>query len=386
MNVLAQPMTIAGLLVTGIGVALLGSIKLSLARRLQIDEARIGGLVSAFGFTIIPMILVSGFLADHFGQKTVIIVGSILMALGMFILSRTNSYGAALVSVLLLGSAWSALVNAINAIVPSAFPGTMAYATNLSNVFFGIGAFITPIGLSYLLKRMNLPPILTVLGILVLIPGVLAFAVDFSQLFAVETGGTAIPSVEETTLGELLMNPMLWLCSLGMFFYSPLEASMGAWSTTYLGNQGISEDTALKWLSGFWLAFMLTRLITAFTISEGAETTVLIVLSLLCAAVMAMVVWGRGAAVGKSAVIGAGLVFGPVFPLILALLLTSVALEARGRAIGIFFAIGAIGWTVIPAMIGAKAKKEGVQRGFIVGVGSAIGLIVVSFLFMYQLG
>src|SRR5690606_32198774 len=219
-----------------------------------------------------------------------------------------------------------------------------------SNVFFGIGAFITPIGLSYLLKRMNLPPILTVLGILVLIPGVLAFAVDFSQLFAVETGGTAIPSVEETTLGELLMNPMLWLCSLGMFFYSPLEASMGAWSTTYLGNQGISEDTALKWLSGFWLAFMLTRLITAFTISEGAETTVLIVLSLLCAAVMAMVVWGRGAAVGKSAVIGAGLVFGPVFPLILALLLTSVALEARGRAIGILLAIGAIGWTVIPAI------------------------------------
>ncbi|HLV00992.1 MAG TPA: sodium:calcium antiporter, partial [Acidobacteriota bacterium] len=71
MNVLAQPMTIAGLLVTGIGVALLGSIKLSLARRLQIDEARIGGLVSAFGFTIIPMILVSGFLAAHFGQKTV---------------------------------------------------------------------------------------------------------------------------------------------------------------------------------------------------------------------------------------------------------------------------------------------------------------------------
>jgi len=51
---LLQPMMIAALLVSGMGVALLGSVKVPLARRLQIDEARVGGLVSIFGFTMIP--------------------------------------------------------------------------------------------------------------------------------------------------------------------------------------------------------------------------------------------------------------------------------------------------------------------------------------------
>jgi len=40
------------LLATGMGTALLGSIKVTLARQLQIDEARIGGLVATFGFTL----------------------------------------------------------------------------------------------------------------------------------------------------------------------------------------------------------------------------------------------------------------------------------------------------------------------------------------------
>ena len=53
---LLQPMMVAALLVSGMGVALLGSVKLPLARRLQIDEARVGGLVSLFGFVMIPVI------------------------------------------------------------------------------------------------------------------------------------------------------------------------------------------------------------------------------------------------------------------------------------------------------------------------------------------
>ena len=47
---LLQGMMVAALLVGGLGVALLGSVKVPLARRLQIDEARVGGLVSIFAF------------------------------------------------------------------------------------------------------------------------------------------------------------------------------------------------------------------------------------------------------------------------------------------------------------------------------------------------
>jgi len=59
---LELPTWIAGLLACGMGVALLGSVKIALAQRLQMDEARVGGLVSMFGFAMIPVMLAMGFL------------------------------------------------------------------------------------------------------------------------------------------------------------------------------------------------------------------------------------------------------------------------------------------------------------------------------------
>src|SRR5215475_328006 len=78
-----QPMMVAALVVGGMGVALLGSVKVPLARRLGIDEARVGGLVSVFGFTLIPVILTAGFLTDLIGRQVVLIGGSALLAAGL---------------------------------------------------------------------------------------------------------------------------------------------------------------------------------------------------------------------------------------------------------------------------------------------------------------
>jgi fucose permease len=370
-------MTIGLLLISGMAVALVGSIKLPLARRLQIDEARVGGLVSAFGFTIIPMILISGFLTDHFGVQMVIVGGSFLLGVGLFTLARARIYVTAFIAILLLGSAWSAIVNTVNVIVPTAFGGSMTYATNLSNFVFGMGAFLTPIALSVLLRKRDIPLILSGLGLASLIPGILALAVDFSARLPATAVLTTQASPESVVIG-LLTDPVLWLCALGFFFYSPLEAAMGAWSTTFLVGRGVAEATALRWLSVFWLCYMITRLITAFTLPAGKETLLILVLSVLCMDVMATVAFTRSARTAKITVAAAGLIFGPIFPTILALLLVHFPIEVRGRAIGLFFAIAAVGWTGIPALIGAYAKRTTIQRGFLIAVASAVALTLVA--------
>ena len=43
-----------------------------------------------------------------------------------------------------------------------------------------------------------------------------------------------------------------------------------------------------------------------------------------------------------------------------------------------FFAIGGIGWSVIPILIGAYARKTSVQRGFLIAVAAAVALTVVA--------
>ena len=80
-------MQVAALSIAGMCHALRGSIKVPLARQLEIDESRVGGLVSVFGFTLIPMAFTAGIFADFWGRDTVIAGGCVLLILSMVLLA-----------------------------------------------------------------------------------------------------------------------------------------------------------------------------------------------------------------------------------------------------------------------------------------------------------
>src|SRR5262245_47403143 len=133
---LFQSLMVAVVLVMGMGVALLGTIKVELARRLAIDEARVGGLISVFGFTIIPVVFGVGYVTDELGKRLVLTVGCGLIAASLVVLAFARRYSAAVAGALLLGAGWSALVNVGNVLTPPAFArqaGDTAFATNLTN-------------------------------------------------------------------------------------------------------------------------------------------------------------------------------------------------------------------------------------------------------------
>src|SRR5688500_2987061 len=120
---LLQPMMVSALVVCGVGVALLGSVKVPLARRLGIAEARVGGRVSLFGFAMIPVIFTAGFLNDEYGRQAVLMGDSAVFAASLVYLGIARTYAAALVSVLLLSAGWALLINVGNVLTPAAFPG-----------------------------------------------------------------------------------------------------------------------------------------------------------------------------------------------------------------------------------------------------------------------
>lgn len=375
---------VSGLLVCGMGVALLGSVKVALARRLDMDEVRVGGLVSMFGFAMIPVMLVMGFLTDLLDKQMVLIAGSLLITASLVILSIGRRYWAALLAVVLLSAGWSGLVNVLNVLMQQAFGGSPTYAMNLGNFFFGLGAFLTPLLVAILLKRAGFVPALIVLAIAALVPGILVSQLDFSKLArAAPTQPAAAgagPGVE-----ALLTDPIMWLTALALLFYAPMEATMGAWTTTYLGDKGASETLSATMLSGFWLAFMLSRLGTALLVKAltdnaiAIDTNALILgLSIFCALVWAGAVASPNRGMACAMVVLAGLAFGPTFPTIIGVLTEHVDQAVAGRAVGLFFMIGGIGWSVIPILIGAYARRTSVQKAFMIAVGAAVGLIVTA--------
>ena len=162
-----------------------------------------------------------------------------------------------------------------------------------------------------------------------------------------------------------------------------VEISVSAWITTYLDENGVSERAAAGLLSVYWLVYMLARLTTAFALPAGLEKIFIVFASLACIAILAGMVFSRNRIMAITMVILAGIVFGPLFPTIIAVLLGHFEPSLHGRAVGLFFAIGGIGWTIIPMAIGAYAKRTSIQRGFLMAMLSAVCLtgVAVALLF-----
>lgn len=373
-------MQVAALAVAGMCHALLGSVKVPLAKKLDIDEARVGGLVSVFGFTLIPMVLAAGFLVDALGKQAVLGGGFLLLIVSMVLLARLKSYPLALVAVLLLGVGWSALVNVLNVTSPPAFlppeeiSTRMSYAMNMGDFVFGMGAFLTPILVALLIRQLSLSTTLLILAAFAIVPVLLGLGVNWSAPQLTSEGSETVAG----GLGILLSDPIVWICCLAFFFHVPIEAATAAWATTLMTDKGVKETAASSLLSVFWLTFMGSRLAAALLLPKGMDTTLVIVMSAFCIGFTLCIVLSRSAPLTCALVVLAGCILGPIFPTLIAILLSHVSPSLHGRAVGIFFCIGGIGWTAIPILIGAYAKRTSVQRAFLVANGSAVLLTILA--------
>ncbi|MDD4872024.1 MAG: MFS transporter [Kiritimatiellae bacterium] len=377
-------LVISVLISTGVGIALLGSIKVPMARKLQIDEARIGGLLATFGFTLIPVILTAGFFSDLVGRQSVTIVGSVLLTTSLILLAQATAYWMLVTGVLLLSAAWGTLINVVNPLSLIAFGGTQAYALNLGCFIFGIGSFVTPMGATFLINKLGLQKTLLLLAALVSVNIILGCGATFPSASPVQPQQVGVPEASQG-LGTLLGDAVMWLCALALFFYMPAENTMAGWATTYLTDKGIKDNLASALLSGFWLSYTATRLVAAFAVPKGCETMVILVLSFASFLAWVAVVLCRGRSLAAVLVVIIGMIFGPIYPTLLAVLLGHFDPSLHGRAIGLFFTLGGLGCTVLPMMIGAYAKRTNVQRGFILAAASNAGLVLIALLLMCHL-
>ena len=132
-------------------------------------------------------------------------------------------------------------------------------------------------------------------------------------------------------------------------------------------------------------SFSLLGSSLTWKVPEGTDAVLVLAMAGCCVLVTLGIVRSRTANGMCLMVVLAGLILGPIFPTLIAILLSNVDPSLHGRAVGIFFCIGGIGWTVIPMMIGAYAQRTTVQRAFVIATGSATLLTLLSTLLWFQL-
>src|SRR6266446_6798277 len=116
----------------GMVLTLLGNIKLTLARRLDIGEAKVGGLLSALNLALIPMMVISGIWVDQFGVKSILHIGCLLTALGIFGLTLGDNYRSAIYALIFMGLGSAGIGTASMVLMPHGFwPNEVVASLNL---------------------------------------------------------------------------------------------------------------------------------------------------------------------------------------------------------------------------------------------------------------
>ncbi len=163
-------------------------------------------------------------------------------------------------------------------------------------------------------------------------------------------------------LAVLVSEPSSWLAALVFFVYAPLEAFVSLWTFALLRERGQDERQAGGLLSGFWAAFVASRLLVALgqhfdVLSESWDRWLVVVPPLLAAVLIGNLAGSSYRGRPCAGLILLGLLLGPVFPTLLGLIFRHVAAAEQGLAYGLVFAAGSLGSLLLSPLAGLRTPQ-----------------------------
>ena len=349
--------TIAGAMIFGMTVALLGRVKLAGAQSASTKDGAFSRWLLALNVAVIPLVLLSGVLLDIYGARAVLVVGSMMLAVALALLKPGTSFsewaGAItgwLGPMLLAGLGASAVGAACTVLMPDAFfvSEETSAGLNLGFVFLALGALLASVLADILLLRIGQRRTLSLFALLSLAPAFLGVLPNAHWQLVAHSGN----------LSAFFAEPACWLAALVLFFYVPLEASLSLWTFTLLAERGEDEREATGLLTGFWAAFMASRLVAAFAqhivfLSDWWDRGLVVAAPLLSAIVLGNLAGAGQRGRPRGGLILLGLLLGPVLPTLLSLVFQA-APDAKGTSYGLVFAAGSLGSMLLAPLLSVR--------------------------------
>ena len=218
---------------------------------------------------------------------------------------------------------------------------------------------------------------MSIIGAVVFVLVILVFLAEFPEPAA---------DFELVASLGLLGTGAVLLGGLSLFCYIGLEVSMAGFVSTYLKDHGLTDEQANKGLSGFWIALIGGRVLAAFLLWVTAldvvyHAPIIPALGIAAAIVIYLMVVAQTPKAGVIAVVLTGLVLGPIFPTVVGVtFFKSAAIEAgtAGSVFGWIFAMGLLGATLLPMLIGKLSAEGTIRQSMKAAVVVAVALVVLS--------
>ena len=366
---------------------ILGAISVELMTALNINAGQFGTLVLGLFLTGCIVQLFIGPLVDKVGYKPVAILGFVVTGVSMLLLSIASSFGLALFACILMGVGAMAVNTVGNTLIPVVlFEGKdPVRASNFGNAFFGLGYILTPLFLVFMLKTLNLSynSALIIISIVLLIFLLYSLTAHFPKVSVGFKFSMAV---------KILQKPAVLIAALALFCYISLEISMGTWIRKLMDElytqSGITDAVTKSGvaLSLFGVAMMAGRFLTS-TIKNltAMGSKLIIMMSVVSLISIILMIISRSPALGIVAIILAGLAFAPIFPTIVGVTFSKFDPSLYGTIFGIIFAIGLLGGTFVPKIVGNLSVGSTIQQSLLIPAIMAAILLVIS-LFIGRIG
>ncbi|MEM3608462.1 MAG: MFS transporter [Candidatus Bathyarchaeia archaeon] len=364
-----------GLMVTAISATVMGPAFPSIKEEFRISLGALGFLASAWNMGYLLTIL-GGILSDRHGEPLILCIGFILGGAAAGLVTIAPNYQFLVLSFLLAGIGAAFGEASMNPLVSRLYPERSGFALNILHIFWSVGAFIGPALAGLLIMEYGewrLPYQTVCLAFMPLIATSLISAWRAAPergRVKLEMGGR-VDARSLKTLGALI---------LAGFLYLSVELGVNAWLPSFLIlEKGFPMTLASLSISLFWAFMAAGRLILGgFADRVGYGRLILSASALGSTSILAGVLEERTHVImGLWAL--SGLMFGPIFPTILAWA-SKLFPSQRGLASGSIFSIGILGGVLSPWFIGAMAELYTLEisalylsfSGFMIGLSTLI--------------
>lgn len=327
----------------GVYASLLSTVSDRLAQQFSLVGTDAGMFISSHAAGMLVSVLISGTLADSLGKRRIVIASCGLIVMGMLITYFAASLPMVMAGLFITGMGFSPSEAISSALLTDENPQNATGWMNLSQVFFGLGAILSPLAvMGYLASGRHF-------GGLILVCAALIGLTGLGILLAGGDMGSKTLDKTRLNMFSVLKHKSVFLCAVMVFIYLGCESVAVVYLRQLFLLHGEGSRMADLSISLFWLAMILLRL--AGTRMEGREMISLRWLTLMMplgAAVSLLAPNAVWRLIG-TALYGAGC--GAVWPMLF--VLASRALPMRSGAVfAVMMLFTTAGNSLFPVLIG----------------------------------
>jgi MFS transporter, FHS family, glucose/mannose:H+ symporter len=356
---------------TGVLTTLLGPMLPIVKARWALSYTQAGNLFPVQFLAQLAGVLLSGVLLARVGFRPAFLSGLVLMACGVSTFYAGGPW-LGFASVALYGLGLGLIMPTDNLLIAEISPNSKASSVSLLNFFWGVGAVLGSLLVSWSHTHGLLPVFLGLVALSLLL---LLLAVrDFPFPGSVKSDHTPV------AWRKILTSPATWLFATVFFLYPGAETAVGGWIGLYvsqMGTHGAAIGSTMP--AFFWAALTLGRGPGSLLLPHLPERRVLQVGYALGAAGIGLLLWSSTLPGVIACALLTGLSFATLYPIAVARLSHHYGIAAR--TIGsVMFSLAAVGPAMIPWLVGVISHATGNLRA-----GLLVPLVATVLLFFIHL-